>query len=291
MSSYRFFSVLLAAAVLCGLFIMHFFKLPFWELLDLVPSKVFLVLLFLNRLSGFFSEISRRNRSWLLSAGIIVFLCGLFLNYAYRFEGLMSIGKGEKAFRYEYIEKGPLSRPKEYPLFMGKIVGTSDKDMKAELYYKENAKPLILSQGSYSRISWNTKIGVLRIDTAPAVEVKDKAGRDSFNSFVKLKLHPIGVQDYFSFETIVYRYYVKMTGKEDKPFNLMVMRGKLVLVNKDIAEKEEVEFEGLKFSFPEIVNWAEINVRYDPGEMFMYAGAIIIAFGIIIMFMLPAKRK
>lgn len=281
--SYELFFCLAACTALWCSLIIYFFKVGLWDVVDLLPTKIFLVLLFLNRLSGFFSEIYRRRKTALLTVGLLVVLSGFFLNYAYRFEGSVSLGEGERFSGYDRQEKGPLSKPLEISFAVGKVEGNPlklDKEAKAEIY-NDNIKATLVP-GQYKRWSSGIRVGILGIELAPRVLITDKTGKLLHSTFVKLKLYPQGLQDYFLIGLLPHRFYVTLTGKDDKPFNLKILRGKLIVSNQDIAVGEEVEFDGLKASFPELARWVLINVRYYPGNSTIYIGIAIILIGSIV---------
>ncbi len=271
----------------------YFFKYSLWNVFDLMPSKIFFVLLFLSRLIGFFTEIFNKRKIALVSAGILTVFCGFFLNYAYRFDGTARLGEGEILSGYDSLGKGILAKEKNIPLVPGKIKGNIlrlDKEGMVELYGEKNESAMF-KVGQYKKWSSGDRVSVESIEPAPRFLVADKQGKELFSMFVKLKLYPPGNVDYFRVEELPYRFYVRLTGKEDKPFNLRILRGKLIVANKDIATGDEIEVEGLKVLLPEISKWADVRVSNYPGAKVIYAGFALIVIGGIIMFFTSAKGK
>jgi uncharacterized protein YjeT (DUF2065 family) len=307
--SYEFFLSILASSLVIIVPLIFVYKFKFWDVLNLMPSKVFIVLIFLNRFFGLVYEIfmpasppfnsplskggneggssftkggqrgitvKESNKGGLiknighvlLSAGILVVIAGFILNYAYRFEGIVDLGEGESLIDYDSIEKGPLSKPTKFAIAVEKIEGDplkSDKSKKVKVRPSSLLSPL----------------SITKVEPAPRFLITDKNGRELHSAFVKLNLNPPGREDYFRSPAVAHRFYLSLTGKPDKPFNIKIVRGKLIVENKEIAIGEEVEFEGLKISFPEISKRAEIKVSHYPGNKVIIIGIGVIGVGIV----------
>lgn len=289
--SYEFFFSLAACITVWSCLAVYFLNRGLWGVFDLMPVKVFMLLLFSNRLLGFIAELAEKRKTALLTAGVLFVLSGFFLNYAYRFEGRVALGEGESLSGYEKVQKGPLGRPPELSLTLGNVEGKSamlDKGAKAELY--NDGIKAVLAPGQYKNWSSGTRTGILSIEEAPRFLIKDKSDKELSSAFVKLRLYPRGVQDYFLIPELPHRFYLSLTDRDDKPFNLKILRGKLVVASKNTAG-EEVKFGGFRISFPEIGKWADIKVKYYPGDRIVYLGLVIIALGGIIMLLYRSGTK
>lgn len=284
--SLEFFIYLLCSGALWVLVFAYYLKLGLWDAVNLMPSKVFLGILFLNRLIGFISEIFGKKRMALISTGILIALIGLFFNYAMRFEGIASLGETEGFSSYERQKKGLFAKPQRVSITIKNISGNPlrlNEEGKAELSF-EGKETVLLSSGQYKKFK-GVSVGLLTIEPAPRVLITDKAGQELYSIFVKLRLYPQGTTDYFTTPALPHRFYVSLTGREDKPFNLKVMRGKIVLSNKDISTAEEVEFEGFMISFQELSKWAEIKIKYYPGNLIILIGLVIGLIGSMAVFL------
>lgn len=292
--SYEFFFHLLAASASMLTALLFLYKIQIWEVFNLIPSKVFVGFIFLNRFLGLLYEVKKERWHALLSAGILIVISGFVLNYAYRFEGIAGIGEGESFVDYDLVEKGPLSKPPKFAIAVEEIQGVPLKpDKSVKIKVRNEKKELVglftgqsvrwSSANSPTLISWVSpiKIKVIRVEPAPRFLITDGKGKDLHSAFVKLNLYPIGREDYFRSPAVPHRFYMNLTGKADKPFNIKVVRGKLIIVNKEIAIGEEVAFEGLNISFPEISKWAEIEIKYYPGNKLILIGIVMAIAGLL----------
>lgn len=262
----------------------RFVGLGFWDSLNLAPQKTFIALIVLNRLGGFILEAWERKRVALVSAGVLVAIAGFLINHAYRFEGLVSLGEAEEFETFEWKEAGPWGSAPAIGFGLESV--TDEK--KAVL--SGPGFRATLSPGEYIRLGTGLKIGVEAIDLAPGFEIKDSSGQRLSYGFVKLRLNHDGGADYFMVTPLPHRFYLSQTGKEDKIFDLTVLRGKLVVARQEVARGEAVEFDGLEMSFPEISRWALIRVRKYPGNDALYTGLLMAAVGCAFMLAGPGKE-
>jgi len=283
--SYEFLLSLLATFVLTVAALLFFYKFNFRAILDLVPSKALIGLIFLNRVFGFLYEIKDRKLYALFSMGILIIISGLALNFLYRFEGIAGLGEGESFMDYDSVEKGPLSKPPKFTITVENIEGDPLKfDSSVKVKIRSENKLIVLSQGRHVTdfLLPTSQFSLIRVEPAPRFLITDKEGKELHTAFVKLNLYPQGKEDYFRSPSVAHRFYLSITGKPDKPFNIKVVRGKLIIIDKEIAAGEEVEFEGLKISFPEISKWAEVEVRYYPGNILIMIGIVLSIAGVIL---------
>lgn len=318
LTSFELFFYLLITSLLVIIPLKFLYKLGLWDIFSLIPSKFFIVLMFLNRFFGLLYEIfiskgngnnpptspftkgrqrgiivkwgegefEKISSGWrsIVTAGILIVISGLVLNFAYRFEGVVGLGEGESFIDYDSIEKGPLSKPLKSSFGVKQIEGEPlklNKKTKVEIVHDKN-KSIILSVGQSARFS-SSNVKVIKVEPAPRFLIADEKGKELHSAFVKLNLYPQGKEDYFRSPVVAHRFYLSLTGKSDKPFNIKIVRGKLIIKTEDIAPGEEVAFERLKISFPENSKWAEIKVSYYPGNRVIFAGLIVIVAGIILL--------
>jgi len=264
--------------------LLSLYKFKFWDVFGLLPSKVFIVLIFLNRVFDFWDEIKDKRWHLLFSTGVIVAMVGLILNYAYRFEGIVDLGEGEGLVDYDSIEKGPLSKPQRFAIAVEEIEGDPLKlDRSVRVKVRDGKKLVVLSpEGDAADFSLlSSHLSILKVEPAPRFLITDKEGKELHTAFVKLNLYPRGKEDYFRSPAVAHRFYLSLTGRPDKPLNIKIMRGKLTIKDEAIAIGENLEFEGLNISFPEITKWAEIRVSHYPANIVILIGVVIVMAGII----------
>lgn len=286
--SFEFFSYFLSAYLLLIAVIVYIYKLHVWDALNLMPSRVFIGLVLLNRVSSLFYELRKNKRYALVSTGIIIAVIGLLLNYLYRFEGAAGLGEGEVLQEYNSIEKGPLARIPKLHIAVEKIEGDILKfpDSAKITFLNEKEKPVILSPGGSKRWSPSNvlfpapHISVLRVEPAPRFLIRNRKGKELHSAFVKLSLDSMGKEDYFRSPALPHRFYMSLTGKDEKPFHLKITRGKLIIEKREIGISEDVEFEGFTISFPEMSKWVELEVKHYPGNMLALAGIVISMTGV-----------
>lgn len=290
LASYEFAAAVAACIVLWGGLSVRFLKLGPLDTMGLWPVKIFLALLFLNRLAGFAFESTGKKHSAFLSAGILIVLSGVFYNYFFRFEGNAAVGEGEVLSDYETARKGPLGRPPKLPLELLYVEGdpfSLDKESKAQ--FQIDGLNESLTAGQKIRRSTALEVKVAEIQIAPMFRLFGPAKAEVFSSFVKLKLYPKGRLDYFTVRELPHRFYLSLTGNEEKPFKLKIMRGKLMLADWEIRD-DPVEFEDYGISFHSPLKWAEVEVKYNPGLVVVLAGGFMTALGAMIMFILRPSR-
>jgi hypothetical protein len=259
---------------------MYFLELGLWDVLGLVPVQVFMALLFLNRFSGFFAEVRDKKRTALLSAGIVVALIGIVLNPVFSFDGLVGLGEGESFTEYGRSNKGLLGEMPELSITVEKIEGMPldlGKDSAVELRTGEN-EVITLRPGQSDRLSSVSVVRVLDVGAAPRYIIRKNSGDLLVSGSAMLKLYPKGHQDYFLADILPHRFYLSISGSEDKALHLKILRGKLVLADKDIAE-EQVVFDDLTISFPEIDKWVVLQVQHRPGMWIIYLGLAVALLG------------
>jgi hypothetical protein len=291
--SYEFFFYLAASMALWYAAIGFLFKLGPWDAMGLLPSKIMFGLLFLNRLFGFFVEAFNKRKSALITAGIIMALCGVFIDYLYRFEGVAELGEGESFTSYKRQEAGPLGKTHHVSLALGGVDGRSFKsgrNAKAEVYISENEFfPVVV--GRSKRLSPGLSIKLSGVDLAPKFIIKDKEGMEVFSAFIKMRLYKKDSNNYFMISSLPHRFYINLTGKEDKPFGIRALRSKIIVAKSEMAQGEQMEVEGFKVSIPEFAMWSEIQVKYSPGDWIIVLGLLICAIGAVVVSMFKGGKK
>lgn len=276
--------------------LLSFAKLDLWDVLALVPSQLFVALILLNRCFRLIFEIREKSVHAFISAGIIILLSGLFLNYFLRFEGMKSVGEGESLIEagFDSSKRGPLSDPPVFAFQVTKIDGDPlnlDLDKGAVVALAGGERSAHLSPGQSLKWFPSKQIHIMRVEPAPRFLISDKKGKELHSAFVKLHVYPKGIEDYFTSPAVPHRFYVSLTGNNAKPFRVRIMRGKLVIEQKEMALAETVTFEGFRISFPEIIPWAEVRMSYYPGTIIMASGLIVILAGFVMVMIRQLKKN
>lgn len=270
-----FFLILVIALLL-------FAKLVLWDVLALVPSLLSVALILLNRCFGLIFEIKKKSIHAFTSAGIIILVSGLLLNCFLRFEGTKSVGEGESfaGTDFDSSTKGSLSDPPVFAFQVNKVDGDPlNFDNQVTVALADRERSAHLSPGQSLRWSPSKQIHVMRVEPAPRFLISDQKGRELHSAFTKLHLYPKGAEDYFISPVVPHRFYVSLTGNHGKPLHVRIMRGKLIIEQKEMAIGETLTFEGFKISFPEIVSWGEIRASYYPGDIIIALGLIVVLAG------------
>lgn len=131
----------------------------------------------------------------------------------------------------------------------------------------------------------------------PRYELTDNQGRIVESLFVKLAVFPPGLTDNFHLETFPHKVEVEVTPDAaqnearlvSRTLNLthpvvsaQVSRGKIILAEKDLEIGENLNFEGLSLSFPEIRYWGEFSVVRDPGVPVLFTAFALALVGLIL---------
>lgn len=291
--SYEFLLSLAASIVIWVGMAMYFLKIEPWDAVNIMPVKILLVLIFINRLLGLIYEGLKGKKTALLSVGLIVVLSGFFVNYLYRFEGVMHLGEGENFTAYENQKKGPFARSLDVPLVMERVEAEPfnlEKGAQAQIYDLMNKKNAVFGIGQYRKWNSGISVGVIGVDLAPRILIEDRE-QELFSAFFKVNLYPKGSVDFFTLIAPPFRFYLSLTGKHDKPFNLKILSGKLIAIDRDLSLGEKVKIDGLDISLAETAYWTKIHVKYYPGNMIIYLGLMCVLAGIVMIFVSRGIKK
>lgn len=263
-ASYNLFLSLLIVLILAFFFSTILFKVSFWQFCGWPQSIFFASFLFLNRLSGFIMEIkARRWYRALLSLWLIIIILGFLINYLYRYDFVMN-GNHAGVIASSFIDEGPLSKLGDFSFRL--------EDNRIKLSLGKRVFNLSVGRGTYYGLNY---ILYIKRGLSPRFLLKDKEGRELDTAFVMLEP---GKEDYFKSPALPHRFYVK---KDKEGFALRIMRGKLTLKRGIIKIGQEMEFEELRISFPEVTEWYQIRIINYPGNRFIFfCSIILIAFAV-----------
>ncbi|MBI4844493.1 MAG: hypothetical protein HY809_09250 [Nitrospirae bacterium] len=282
LASFEFFIALLVTFGSMAIFFLKYYGMDLRHFASLAPSRLYIALMLINRLSGAIGQIKSGNRGVLLSAGIVVCLSGIIIDDCFRFDGIASLGEKEELAYYETVESGlfagvPLTR-----LMLWEMQEIKDEPGKEIfIFVNERNEQKRAAAGEAFGMKPFVNARFLSANPAPRFRLMSESGNEIETAFVKLKLGHAGSGDYFKVRDIPHRIYFSMTGKEDKPYKVKVMRGKITSAEEEIGPNDGIAFDGMILSFPEMGKWAELRVTRYPGTAPFYAGLIVSAAGIL----------
>ncbi len=281
--SYELFLVLLACLLAGGALLLRAMDMEALRAMELLPVRVFFIAIAVNRVGGVIHDgIFNRDRL-LLSVGIIMVLAGAGVNATMWYRGTVGLGSGEPLEGFEQVSHGIFAGEHAgVDMIVNSISGDvllNTEESEVEILV-EGGRRAVLRSGASKWLSYLDRVKVESVEAAPLFQIRTRQGSNVFSSFVKLGLHPIGTRDYFMVTSFPHRFYVSLTGSEDKPLRLVVTRGKLIIFDDAIALQEPVSVDDVAVRIPEVAGWASITVERYPGRIAMLAGSFMVLAGI-----------
>jgi hypothetical protein len=265
LSSYTIFLSLFMAQVVITYFLIIIFKMPFWQVFGSGPSFVFTGLLLINRVSGSIFEIKKgRWKGALFSVWFILVSSGLLVNYFYRTDGITNLTDEGMVSGFVISQKGRFASGNE---ISGFIKGDNIEVLKGKRSFIIPAK-----DGFYPRAFFSYFFSVKK-DFSPRFVIKDNEGKVLDTAF----LIPEGFSQedlYFRSPALPHRFYIKIEGRDSISFR--ITRGKLTIKKGLVKLNEELEFEGLRVSFPEIKEIFTVRIIHYPSNKVILVGSLII---------------
>jgi hypothetical protein len=265
LSSYTIFLSLFMTQVVITSFLIIIFKIPFWQVFGSGPSFVFTGLLLINRVSGSIFEIKKgRWKGALFSVWFILVSSGLLVNYFYRTDGITNLTDEGMVSGFVISQKGRFASGNEISAF---IKGDNIEVLKGKRSFIIPAK-----DGFYPRAFFSYFFSVKK-DFSPRFVIKDNEGKVLDTAF----LIPEGFSQedlYFRSPALPHRFYIKIEGRDSISFR--ITRGKLTIKKGLVKLNEELEFEGLRVSFPEIKEIFTVRIIHYPSNKVILVGSLII---------------
>lgn len=261
--SYPVFFGLMAVLLLGFLSYGLFFRISFWSFLGFTPSVLFTGLLFINRLLAFvFGIKERRYSKSIFSFWFIVLLCGIFLNYLYRVEGMVVVNPSDRMVVNTYLtEEGPLADTRDFFVKFEKRI----YDISARKTGEQG------ESRSQLRVYPDGAIFLLKKIYSLGYVIKDSSGKTIDRAFVVGEADEPG-QDYFRTPVLPHRFYLKPEGDG---FRLKITRGKFKIRDERVKPSQEIEFEGLRFSVTSIEDLYLIRILHLPGNGLAAGGSVL----------------
>lgn len=286
-SSWQVIAGLLVSLALISVPVMVLSGLSVVEFLKLVPTKIFVLLLFLASLMRLIRGALDRT-GVLLPLGFSVVFLGLLLNYVFSFTGITVLGPGEEfdGTGYERTEAGVSGWHPKLWLRVEKIEGGQPGS--ALLKLATAGKQEMVSLGAGSSVGQpllnflSPRVKVLKTGVAPQFMIASQSGELLDSPLVKAGHAESGSAEYFRSPALPHRMYFKVADDVNKQLSLMVTRGKLTIQDwKTVKQDEKLEFEGFAVYFTEVVKWVELEVTTFPGNPIIMVGGAIILLAVV----------
>jgi len=287
-SSWQAIACLLVSLMLVSVPVMVLSGFSVVEFLKLVPTKIFVLLLFLASLARLIRGALDRT-GVLLPLGFSVVFLGLLLNYVFSFTGITALGPGEEfdGTGYERTEAGVSGWHPQLWLRVEKIEGGKPGTALLKLNTTGRHELVSLSPGSSVGQPllnfFSPRVKVLKTGVAPQFIITSQSGEFLDSALVKAGHAESGNAEYFRSPALPHRIYFKVADDVSRQLSLMVTRGKLTIQDwKTVKQDEKLEFEGFAVYFTEVVKWVELEVSSFPGNPIIMVGGIIMLVGAVL---------
>lgn len=198
-----------------------------------------------------------------------------FVWSAGRLEGRIDLGEHEEAPQWRTLARGPLALVPS--LALGDVELGEDGGVDLDVDGRARHVPL----GKWADLGGGMTVQVRGPFPAPQCVVARRDGATEVEGFVKLEP---GSREYLEPGVLPHRLYVSVPPGQDlrapAKLHLRVQRGKTRLVERDVGEGEEVEFEGLRFRFTGGSVWLRVDVRSEPRAWLLGAAAVLSALAV-----------
>lgn len=241
--------------------------------------------LLLHAYRGRFSPIG----NLLFHISFLFLLAGVFAGMFYRseakvllMEGQESSGSGLNVPSFEVMDIRP-------GFWNEKLLFT---ELVARLKYEGKEKEARLSRAAYID---GAKVTIEGISYTPKYILKEMGGRELDVGYVNLANFVPGSVDHFQIPGYPYKIFVSVYpdfefsgGIKTRSMNLInprfmikVVRSKVPVYSGILGFREEASFDGLSLSFPEIKYNGTFRIIRDPGNIFIWAGFILMGIGLV----------
>lgn len=231
-------------------------------------------------------------------------LAGIILGLFYRFEGKAFVIEGNsfdgKRESYETLDlstKGSLpdinfKLDSVRPEFWGNLLLFTD--LKADMTLKDGSKGSAWLSEQLS--IGGAGISINGLGYAFRYRLKDKDGHELASGLSRANVYMPGSEDRLTIpgypHKFIVGYYPDARVKDGKVSNvsmnrknpligLRVYRGRLPVFTGLLKEGEEVEFDSLKISFPEVKYWGDFTILKNPGFKFIWMSFTMMLAGLI----------
>lgn len=196
----------------------------------------------------------RRLASALARAAVALLAVQLAAAWAFRLDGTLDAGEGEQWPAWGRIAFGPAARPPDARLV--ELPSGPEGPARLEIDGRDVSVPV----GREVRLDDGLWVRVRDVMDAPSFEVRRASGVPEGAGL--LKVVP-GERTWFEAGLLPHRFYVTLAADRaaGARLRLAVQRGKVRVVERDVALDDPVQVEGLSVSFGRGARWSRIEVR------------------------------
>jgi hypothetical protein len=200
------------------------------------------------------AAVERQLAPALARAAVALAALQLLAAWAYRVDGTIDAGEGEQWPAWRTLSFGPAGRPPDTRLV--ELPEDPGGTARVEIDGREVEVPV----GREVRVEGGLAVRVRAPFGAPSFEVRRASG--VLESAGLLKLVP-GERTWFEAAFLPHRFYVTLTadGPAGARVRLRVQRGKVRLLDREVAPGEQVDVEGISVTLGPGARWSPIDVR------------------------------
>lgn len=239
------------------------------------------------------AAIGKKPGLVLVAVGFMLVIGGYTQYHFYWFKGYVGLAQSDQLKRFELVEKGPKATPPEFLFMVTKVVGNpfvQEEGLRSITITTLDGNEFIIPEGKPVWVDDGVRVSMTGMDPAPMFALWDHDGNIKATSYVKLVMDNETGMDYFSIPALPHRFYVRYSGDPEKPVDLTVLRGKLVIARAQLGPSTNVDMEELVMAFPEVIGWARISVERVPGRKLFIGGFALALAGALIMFINSRKK-
>lgn len=299
--------------ILWLLMFVYLYDIPLYDAAGAASFRIFYIVLCC--LAGFLAALFFHERSYaafFVSLGICLLLVQGLILLGYRFEGMAGVGEGEEIERLDVISKGFWAEIPRIPLRLISV-STGDKGQSESCNVVLDGRAVEIEKGR--DLVWaGMRIRMEGVRIAPLFILRNLAGEELEAGYIKLDW-AAPVKPFFQFSILPHRFFVSLpdapkerwmrSGKGWRPvdaqqdlghrhegkasfpselerLHIMIMRGKLTILNKIVNKGERVEFDGHRLEFRNGAPWAIFVVKRVQSYYVFFAGVVLIIVGAVV---------
>jgi hypothetical protein len=251
------------------------------ELSALRPIRVFaLALAIALVLAGLHAALDRSAGRCAASLGGLALLAGLAARALLGLAASADLGEGEPPGAFARFDAGPLARPPAIELRRGSLSSSGT------LLVAVDGREQEVLPGKTQRIA-GIEVRVVERGVAPRLVFESESGTGLDEMLVKLPRDP-DARAYLETPVLPHRFHLSparaapaTADDEQVPaaLHLRVTRGKLKVLERDLAKGEVVKADHVSIKYLDGLPWARIEVARRPGATLLCTGLALLALG------------
>ncbi len=256
--------------------------MSFGELAAVAPIRAYaLALAAALAVSVLRGAFERRPGRCARSLGVLAVLAHGAVRALWSFSGILDAGEGEPPGAWARVAAGAhASRPPPVEL--------REVSPSGSLRVAVADRELELAPGRSYRVSGG-HLRILEESIAPRIVFRNDAGATLEDALFKLPRDRLA-SDYIEIPVLPHRFYLSpassvRAGAPDAvqrlpdALHLKVTRGKLMLLDRDVAKGEVVKADHVAFQYLDGLPWARLELVREPGSFLLYAGVALLLAG------------